>query len=57
MLKVKINLFFSPSLSLVACVQQEQEEEAVEEEKEKQSGWKDGRREGWKQFEEVVRSG
>lgn len=47
MLKVKINLFFSPSLSLVVCVQQEEEEEeAVEEEKEKLSGWKDGRREG-----------
>lgn len=46
MLKVKINLFFSPSLSLVVCVQQEEEEEAVEEEKKKQSGWKYGRREG-----------
>lgn len=29
----------------------------VEEEKEKQSGRKDGRREGWKRFEDVVRSG
>ena len=47
MLKVRINLFFSPSLSLVVCVQQEEEEEeAVEEEKERQSGWKNGRREG-----------
>lgn len=47
-LKVKINLFFSPSLSLVVCVQQEEEkeEEAAENEKEKQSGWKNGKREG-----------
>lgn len=29
----------------------------MEEGKEKQSGWKHGRRGGWKQFEEVVRSG
>ncbi|KAM7388457.1 hypothetical protein PAMP_024629 [Pampus punctatissimus] len=43
--------------SSVVAVQEEEEEEAVEEEKEKQSGWNDGRREGWKQFEEVVRSG
>lgn len=41
------------------CVQYEEEEEekTPEEEKEMQSGRKDGRREEWKQFDEVVRSG